>query len=145
MADLIREHPITQEVTVHRETVTFIDGTEKTFTYHEKEEKGNTVVLYEYDLENPNTGRTDFGTNRIEDEDGNIYREKIPYPPKLNFGLEEKQVLSLGTWKYSTIEPNETVEVVYEDHHWSAVTEMPEEAALAYQRHFGSDKFEVRV
>lgn len=141
--DFVREHPISTEIPVYTGTATFINGEEKTYTYHEKVVKDNVIVLYEYDTDSVSARPTHFGKKSIQDEQGNEYREKVPFPPELYcMSKTEAHIVSLHTCEDFAPEQTGTETLTHDN--WATTTKMPEPAAEAYLNHFGPDKAHIR-
>ena len=139
---LIREGPITTTIPVYTATATFIDGETKTYTYHKKETQNGTIILYDYDTEDTKARPTPFENHPIEDETGTYY-EKVPFKPAVKLGTQhEQKIISLETCKDFTIEG--TTQETLTHNNWGAEVDMPRDAALAYQRHFGKDNTRIR-
>lgn len=140
---LYRDHPLTDELPVYTAKATFIDGDTKDYTYHEKQVKNGTIILYKYDTTQLRTPATHYSKTPIEDPDtGEHYNESIPYPPQIKYDnkLEEARI-SLATCKDFTITYRDTQTVTYND--WSACLDLPRSAAKAYAKHIGEDKCRI--
>jgi len=138
---LVREHSLTKDIPFHTAKATFIDGTEKTYTFHEKETTDNTIELRTHDTQDIDAAKTKFVRMPIE-VNGKRYTETIPSPPDITpQSTAEVITVSLHTCKDFKLVETETDTLTHDN--WSAEVDMPEEAAVAYQQKIGEDKTRI--